>query len=161
MMRRIAVIIALALFPAPALSDAQGPAVAAETSMSVRAASKVSYFPAARVKNAFIKGMPLIEIANYKVHASHRDGPGVVEVHTRDTDIIYVLEGTAILVTGGTIVDGKQIEPEEIRGKDVNGGEIRRITKGDVIVIPHGTPHWFKEVDGPIDYYVVKVRAAN
>jgi len=121
---------------------------------------KVTYFPAAKVSKAFEKG-PLLEITNYKVHASHREGPGVVEVHTRDTDIIYMLEGTATLVTGGTIVDGKNIEPEEIRGKDVNSGETRQITKGDVIIIPNGVPHWFKEVKGPINYYVVKVRSTN
>jgi glc operon protein GlcG len=121
----------------------------------------VTYFPAAKVSKAFEKGMPLLEIANYKVHASHREGPGVVEVHTRDTDIIYMLEGTATLITGGTIVDGKNIEPEEIRGKDVNSGETRQITKGDVIIIPNGVPHWFKEVKGPINYYVVKVRSTD
>jgi glc operon protein GlcG len=122
---------------------------------------KTTYFPAAQVKKAFEKGMPLLEIANYKVHASHRDGPGVVEVHTRDTDIIYMLEGTATLVTGGMIVDGKDIEPEEIRGKDVKGGETHQITKGDVIIVPNGVPHWFKEVKGPLNYYVVKVRSVN
>jgi len=124
-------------------------------------APRVTVFPAAQVTRAFEKGMPLIEIANYKVHASHRDGPGVVEVHTRDTDIIYMLEGTAVFVTGGTVVEGKNIEAEEIRGKDLQGGETRTITKGDVIVVPHGTPHWFKEVKGPLNYYVVKVRSAN
>ncbi len=122
---------------------------------------KVIYFPAAKVSQAFEKGMPLLEIANYKVHASHRDSPGIVEVHTRDTDIIYMLEGSATLVTGGTVVDAKNIDPEEIRGKDVRGAVSRVITKGDVIVIPHGVPHWFKEVKGPLNYYVVKVRAAN
>jgi glc operon protein GlcG len=125
------------------------------------AGPKVGYFPAGQVKKAFEKGMPLIEIANYKVHASHRDGPGIVEVHEKDTDIIYMLEGSATLVTGGTLIDGKRIEPEEIRGNGVKGGETRRINKGDVIVIPDGTPHWFKEVNGPINYYVVKVRSAN
>lgn len=124
-------------------------------------APKLTYFPSGQVKKAFEKGMPLIEVANYKVHASHRDGPGVAEVHTHDTDIIYMLEGAATLVTGGTVVDSKNIESEEIRGKEVKGGETRQIIKGDVIVIPHGTPHWFKEVKGPINYYVVKVRSAN
>ena len=123
--------------------------------------AKVSYFPAAQVNKAFEKGMPLLEIGNYKIHASHRDAPGIVEIHTKDTDIVYMLEGTAALVTGGTIVEGKNIDAEEIRGKDIRGGETRQITKGDVIVIPHNTPHWFKEVKGPINYYVVKVRAAN
>lgn len=125
------------------------------------ATPSVTYFPAKQVSQAFVKGMPLIEVANYKVHASHREGPGVVEVHTRDTDIIYMLEGSATLVTGGTMIDGKNIEPEEIRGKDVRGGQSRQITKGDVIIIPNGVPHWFKEVKGPLNYYVVKVRSAN
>ena len=134
---------------------------AATTSSGKSESPKVTYFPAAKVSKAFEKGMPLLEIANYKVHASHRDGPGIVEVHTRDTDVIYMLEGTATLVTGGTIVDGKNIEPEEIRGKDVKNGETRQITKGDVIIVPNGVPHWFKEVKGPLNYYVVKVRSVN
>jgi len=141
-----------------ALAGAKAFAAAAATQSG---APKLTYFPSGQVKKAFEKGMPLIEVANYKVHASHRDGPGIAEVHTHDTDIIYMLEGTATLVTGGTVVDSKNIEPEEIRGKEVKGGETRRIIKGDVIVIPHGTPHWFKEVNGPINYYVVKVRSAN
>lgn len=131
-----------------------------ETAAKVPAAS-VTYLPAKQVSQAFVKGMPLIRGANYKVDASHREEPGIVEVHTRDTDIIYMLEGSATLVTGGTLVDAKTIEPEEIRGRESKGGETRVITKGDVVVIPNGTPHWFREVKGPINYYVVKVRSAN
>ena len=121
----------------------------------------VTHLPAKQVSQAFVKGMPLARGVNYKVDASHRDEPGVVEVHTRDTDLIYMLEGTATLVTGGALIDAKAIEPEEIRGRESRGGESRTITKGDVVVIPNGTPHWFKEVNGPINYYVVKVRSAN
>jgi glc operon protein GlcG len=125
------------------------------------AMAKVAYFPAGQVSRAFEKGMPLLEIANYKIHASHREAAGVVEIHAKDTDIVYMLEGTAVLVTGGAIVEGKNIEPEEIRGRDIKDGQTKTISKGDVIVIPQGTPHWFKEVKGPINYYVVKVRAVN
>ena len=124
-------------------------------------ASPVTHLPAKQVNQAFVKGMPLARGMNYKIDASHRNEAGVVEVHSRDTDIIYMLEGTATLVTGGTVIDGKTIEPEEIRARESTGGETRTVTKGDVIVIPHGTPHWFKEVVAPIDYYVVKVQSAN
>ena len=135
---------------------------AASFEASDKAASlPVTYLPAKQVSHAFVKGMPLVRGQNYKVDASHRDEAGVVEVHTRDTDIIYMLEGTATLITGGTLVDAKSIEAEEIRGRESKEGESRMITKGDVVVIPNGTPHWFKEVKGPIDYYVVKVRAAD
>jgi uncharacterized protein GlcG (DUF336 family)/mannose-6-phosphate isomerase-like protein (cupin superfamily) len=124
-------------------------------------APPVTYLPEKQVSQAFVKGMPLVRGMNYKVDASHRDEPGMVEVHTRDTDIIYMLEGSATLVTGGTLVDAKTIEPEEIRGRESKGGETRALTKGDVVVIPNGTPHWFKEIKGPINYYVVKVRSAD
>jgi glc operon protein GlcG len=102
--------------------------------------------------------MPLLENGEYKIHASRREGPGMVEIHERDTDIIYVLDGQATLVTGGTVVEGKTAAPEEIRGSAIDGGQTRRIARGDVIVVPHGTPHWFRDVhSGPLTYYVVKV----
>ena len=140
---------------------AKAGAAAFSTMMTMQSSAAVTHLPAKQVTQAFVKGMPLVRGMNYKIDASHRDEPGVVEVHTRETDVIYVLEGTATLVTGGTVVDAKTIEPEEIRGGKSEGGETRIVSKGDVIVIPNGTPHWFKEVNGPIDYYVVKVRSAN
>jgi len=121
----------------------------------------VSYYPKDQVAAAFAKGAVLFGGEggrNYMVHASHREKAGMAEVHTLDADIIYVLEGSATFVTGGTVVAGKTIEPNEIRGTAINGGETRTIAKGDVIIVPNGTPHWFKEVSGPINYYVVKVR---
>lgn len=121
--------------------------------------SRVTFIDGSSVESAFVKGMPLVEVENYKVHASHRDGPGMAEIHERDTDIVYVLEGTATLVTGGEAVDAKTTAPEEIRGAAISGGSERRLVKGDVVIIPNGVPHWFKEVPGPLNYYVVKVRS--
>jgi hypothetical protein len=114
-----------------------------------------------QVEAAFAKGMPLIEVGDYKIHASRREGPGMAEIHTRDTDIAYVLRGSATLVTGGTTVDVKAIGPEELRGTAIQGGETRQLQTGDVVVIPNGVPHWFKEVNAPFLYYVVKVRQAG
>lgn len=95
---------------------------------------------------------------NYMVHASHRDKAGVVEIHEFDTDIVYVLKGSAQVITGGTPVGMKMIAPHEFRAPSVDGGETRRLVPGDVVIIPNGVPHWFKEVEAPFDYYVVKVR---
>ena len=122
------------------------------------AGSNVTYIPADRVSAAFAKGAVLVNNGTYQVHASRREEPGQVEVHVKDADIIYMLEGTTTFVTGGTMVGGKTTAPDEIRGSNVNGGEMRTLTKGDVIIVPKGTPHWFKEVSGPVLYYVVKVR---
>lgn len=126
-------------------------------SLPVAAQSAVVQIDHVKVDAAFAKGMPLLETNAFKIHASRREAPGLAEIHTRDTDIVYVLEGAATLVTGGKALETKTIAPDEIRGKAIEGGETRRIVKGDVVVIPNGVPHWFKKVDGPLRYYVVKV----
>ena len=110
-----------------------------------------------RVAAAFVKGEPLVETADYKVHASHRDVAGRSEVHLADTDILYMLAGSATVVTGGTVVDPVTVEPGEIRGASLKGGERRQLVPGDVMIVPKGVPHWFQSVSGPIDYYAVKV----
>jgi len=123
---------------------------------------QVTYLGHDQVKAAFVKGSPLIEVTDYKIHASRRESvPGLAEIHTRDTDIIYVLEGSATLVTGGRAIEAKSTGPEELRGSAIEGGETREIVPGDVVVVPNGTPHWFKQVRGPLLYYVVKVRQAG
>jgi len=123
--------------------------------------ANVTYLANDQVKTAFARGVPMVEVGDYKIHASRREGPGLVEVHTRDTDIAYILQGSATLVTGGTAVGLKPIGPEEFRGTDIQSGETRELKVGDVVVIPNGTPHWFKSVKGPLLYYVVKVRQAE
>jgi mannose-6-phosphate isomerase-like protein (cupin superfamily) len=56
------------------------------------------------------------------------------------------------------VPDARPSEPNELRGSTIVGGESRRVAKGDVIVIPAGVPHMFTHVQGPLNYYVVKVR---
>jgi len=131
-----------------------------------RAPLPVTYIESQKVAAAFVKGAVLVgedetmmhAARNYMVHASHRDKAGVVEIHEFDTDIVYVLKGSAQLITGGTPVGAKTIAPHEFRASAVNGGETRKLVPGDVVIIPNGVPHWFREVEAPFDYYVVKVR---
>ena len=121
----------------------------------------VNYFSKNEVDEGFSKGAVLFDGSggrNYMVHTSRREGPGMVEVHTKDTDILYVLKGSATVVTGGTMVDGKPIAADEIRGREITSGESRKLVPGDAMIIPNGVPHWFKEVQAPFLYYVVKVR---
>jgi len=119
---------------------------------------QVTFIDGQMVANGFQKGTVLVNTGNYMVHASHREMDGVAEIHTLDTDLIYVLEGTATITTGGAVPDAKVIEPNELRGQTIVGGESRRIARGDVIVVPAGVPHMFTDVQGTLNYYVVKVR---
>jgi glc operon protein GlcG len=121
----------------------------------------VNYFKGDAVKSSFARGGVLVDGTggtNYMVHTSRRTEPGQAEVHLRDTDIIYILEGSATIVTGGKAVDAKPTATDELRGSSIEGGESRQLARGDVITVPAGTPHWFKDVKGPLNYYTVKVR---
>ncbi len=121
------------------------------------ASNGVSYFKSDQVTAKFATGGLLLNTQTYKVDAGRRESPGQVEVHDWETDIMYVLEGTATVVTGGQLVDGRQTAPGEYRAASVNGGTAHHLTPGDVLVIPNQVPHWFKQVPGPLKYYVVKV----
>lgn len=141
-----------------ALALAGGLAPAAESPPSAPA-GPVRYWRAENVAKSFAEGAVLYAgDTNYMIHTSRRVLPGQAEVHTKDTDLIHVLEGSATFVTGGRAVDLRNTAPDEWRGTSIEGGETRTLGPGDVIVVPAGTPHWFKDVHGPVLYYTVKVR---
>ena len=117
----------------------------------------VAYIDHEKVAAAFTKGSPLLTTDQFKIQAGRREAAGQVEMHERDTDIFHVLEGSATLVTGGRMLGPRTVSSGEVRAREIVGGEARQLVKGDVIVIPTHTPHWFKEVRGPFLYFVVKV----
>jgi glc operon protein GlcG len=118
--------------------------------------SAVSYIDHDTVGLRLAKGGQMAKGANFAVSGSHRDKPGGVEVHDKETDVMYVVEGQATLVTGGAMVGGKDTGPNQHLGTGMEGGETHHLSKGDVVVVPAGTPHWFKEVPDHINYFVVK-----
>ena len=79
-------------------------------------------------------------------------GPNNASVHSAETDkqdvteIYEIVDGTGTFVTGGAIAN-----PQD-RTAGIKGGESRRVSKGDFIVIPAGTPHWFSSIEGSITY---------
>lgn len=120
----------------------------------------VKILSGAEVRAAFEKGSPLLnkDGRNYWILAGRRDKPGQSELHEKDLDIFYVLQGSATFITGGKMVDGKTTAPGEVRGSAIEGGEVHTLSKDDVVIIPPGVPHWFKDVQGLFLYYVVKVQ---
>jgi glc operon protein GlcG len=153
----------LALAGANALMGGQAkieaPPISKVESSSTQTAQGATFIESKNVAAAFAKGMPLLETEGYKVHASRRLEPGQAEIHTLDTDVIYVVDGSATLVTGGRAIDPKTIAPNEIRGTRIEGGKEHHIAKGDAIVIPNGVPHQFTAVSGELHYFVCKPTA--
>ncbi len=115
--------------------------------------------PAAQVE-AKLKTPParLLQSGNYTVMTMRRTDAGQAEWHEKDTDVVYVIDGAATVVTGGTMPDAKITEPGEKRSATIAKGTAHRISKGDVLTIPNGMPHWFSAVEGSVTYFIVKVR---
>jgi quercetin dioxygenase-like cupin family protein len=124
-------------------------------------ASGVMYFSHQEISPAFKQAVMLydgVPEKSYRVAVFHRDKGGEVEIHKKDTDVFYIVEGTATFVTGGTVTGGKETAPDEIRVATMDGGVERKLGKGDVIIVPVNVTHWFKDVQQPITYFGVKVR---
>ena len=136
------------------------PASGVASSANPQSSDAVKYFSSAEVHAAFEKGSPLInkDGRTYWVTAGKRDKPGQSELHEKDTDVFYVLQGSATFVTGGKMLEPKTTAPGEVRGSGIEGGQTHTLSKDDVIIIPAGVPHWFKDVQGTFLYFVVKVQ---
>lgn len=96
--------------------------------------------------------------SSYQVYSVRRDKPGTVELHDLDTDVIFVLDGSATFVTGGSVTGRRTLRPNESTGTGISDGDSRRLGEGDVINVPNGTPHWFQDVHPTINYFAVKLR---
>jgi mannose-6-phosphate isomerase-like protein (cupin superfamily) len=117
----------------------------------------VTYVGHEKVEAALAKGGNLVTAKDLLVLGAHRTEAGHVEMHEKETDVFYIVEGDATFITGGKMIGGKLTKPGQWLGTDIQGGTVHHLSKGDVIVIPAGVPHWYKEVPHSVTYYVVKV----
>jgi glc operon protein GlcG len=107
----------------------------------------------------FETGGLLLDEGVYKLDAGRRVEPGEVELHDRVVDVMHVVQGSATVVTGGTLVDPREVASGEVRARSVEGGTAHELGEGDVLAIPSGVPHQFTAVSDPFLYFVVKVEA--
>ena len=101
-------------------------------------------------------GNPLVPGEAYRVQTDRRTANGNIEIHEKETDIFYVMDGSATLIAGGTAVEPKATRPGQMTAKDIRNGQTCNLKNGDIVVIPAGQPHWFKQVNGFINYLTVK-----
>ena len=101
----------------------------------------------------------LTKTADYEVHYAYRT-EGTAEQHDNRSQIFIVTEGRATLVLGGQLTDKKTMAPnvnDDFRGSGIENGQTYDISKGSVISIPIGTPHWVKEAHPSVTYYAIDV----
>jgi len=95
---------------------------------------------------------PLVRLAPYNANLEYRVS-GVnapASVHEREAEMFYVVEGAGTLVTGGTVRDEKRTNAENLSGSAIDGGATRRLVKGDWVMVPEKTAHWFTQIEGTL-----------
>lgn len=127
--------------------------------------SVVTYFDHEKVNASFAKGGSPILFAGlsgqggYRVRTASRvkTDEGQIHSHKIGTDVLYVVSGAATFVAGRTEMGTRTTAPDEIRSQPIDAGESHRLSKGDVIIVPSGVPHWYQNVETPFLYFVVEV----
>jgi len=156
LVRAIVLLVSLSVYPS--LSRAQGnatpppPAPAPGSAAIFKAGADLD----AAMKKATVSaaGMSSSSVTNndqYRVSVVHRDKAAGALAHPGNTELLYITEGSGTVVTGGTIVPAAGGKPASIAN-----GVTQKIAKGDVIIVPAGSAHWFAMVDSPITYLEVR-----
>ena len=103
-----------------------------------------------------------VKIADhYRINIVRRTTAQGAIAHPDGTEVHHIVDGSATLVTGGAIVRPTAAGGRGSSGATIDGGVSRHVAKGDVILIPAGTPHWYKDLDGTITYLEVRFDLAK
>ena len=169
--KRMALVAAMGVCALTSLSQAQQPGSVSvmNGTFTAHGTEPVIYSAKNDIAASFEKNNLMLHDSHgsYMVETAQRTAAGGAEVHLMDTDVTYVIKGSATIITGGTVVDVNphptsrpdNPHPEyEIRGARIMGGQAYHLSAGDSIVIPKGVPHQYSEVQGPFWYFNVKVR---
>ncbi len=105
--------------------------------------------------NGGMKSAPVSIADQHRINVVNRVSPGTPLAHIGESELHYIIDGAATVVIGGKI-SGTAGAAKGGSGEVIEGGQTRRVTKGDVVFVPAGTPHWYKEVEGTVTYLEVR-----
>lgn len=131
------------------VSVAQAPTVKTFASSS-EIAGLMAKAKAARKGNQPTVIEPILRLAPYNVNLEYRSAVGPAAVHEKEAEMFYVLDGSATMTTGGKLAGEKRTNAENLTGTGIEGGTPREISKGDVLIVPQGVPHWVSKINGTV-----------
>jgi mannose-6-phosphate isomerase-like protein (cupin superfamily) len=126
--------------------------------------SDIQAFISALPRNAVSdKPIRIVDVGGYHVGVYGVFRPKTIaqeaNLHqTKVTEIYYILHGNATLVTGGTLPNPHPLSPGSttLQSNRIEGGTSRKVSEGDVVIIPGRTPHWFSSQDGDLSYLIFR-----
>jgi mannose-6-phosphate isomerase-like protein (cupin superfamily) len=93
---------------------------------------------------------PILRLAPYNANLEYRTAVGPAAVHETEAEIFYVIDGSGTMITGGKLKEEKRTNAANLNGTGITDGQTRTVGKGDFIVVPEGTPHWFSQINGTL-----------
>jgi mannose-6-phosphate isomerase-like protein (cupin superfamily) len=90
----------------------------------------------------------ILSLAPYNASLEYRAAVGPAAVHVKEAEFFYVIDGSGTMVTGGKLINETKNNPDNPQGTGIEGGNTRTVSKGDFIVVPENTAHWFSKIDG-------------
>ena len=153
----VTLVAAVALAKQPAPPAPQSPAPKMKTFTSAADATALVAKSKSERKDQPNVTQPMLELGGYNGHMEYRASVGNAAVHENEAELFYVIDGSATLVTGGKLVDEKRTDATNLAGSAIEGGTPRNIAKGDWILVPEKTPHWFSPINGVLVLFSMHV----
>ena len=149
-----AAIATVVLIVSSSFAFAQQPAPNAVASRTMVSAADVAAMIAKaktdRKADQALLAQSMIQLAPYNVSLEYRAAVANAAVHETEAELFYVIDGSATLVTGGKLTADATRNGANLTGKGIEGGTSRKVAKGDFIMVPENTPHWFSAIDGTV-----------
>ena len=85
--------------------------------------------------------LPILALAPYRANLEYRPAQAPAALHETEAEMMYVIEGSGTIVTGGKLANEKRNNAENLSGTSIDGGTPQAISKGDFLIVPQNTPH--------------------
>jgi mannose-6-phosphate isomerase-like protein (cupin superfamily) len=91
--------------------------------------------------NQALVSEPILQLAPYIANLEYRTAMAPAAVHETEAEVMYVIDGSGKIITGGKLTDPKRINAGNLSGANIEGGTSQTINKGDFLIVPQNTPH--------------------
>ena|SRR5580765_2913132 len=150
-MRTTVIALALGLMPGSLMAQQAAPAAQPKTFVSAAdVTALMAKAKATRKPDQANLVQPLLQLAPYSANLEYRAGVANAAVHEKEAEMFYVVDGAGTLVTGGKLTAENRTNAENLSGSGIEGGKSQRVAKGDFIMVPENTPHWFSAIEGTL-----------
>ena len=90
----------------------------------------------------------------YRLQIDRRRVPQNANAHRTEAEVWAIVRGTGTVTTGGKVVETRK--DGKVVSRAIEGGESRRVTKGDFVMIPEGVPHYVTEASPELIFMAIE-----